>query len=95
MACVGILNSLDLHQLVHTVITGEWVFFPHFVVVVVEFSAVWSCMMCDGCYSLTVELNAEIGKIAQFCFLGTTADEILHVKIPVFPVDGDPTVLLC
>lgn len=51
--------------------------------------------MCDGCYSLTVELNAEIGKIAQFCFLGTTADEILHVKIPVFPVDGDPTVLLC
>jgi len=50
-------------------------------------------MMCDECYSLTVELNAEIGEIAKSCFLGTTANEILHVRIPVFPVDGDLTVL--
>lgn len=50
--------------------------------------------MCDECYSLTVELNAEIGEIAKFRFFGTSADEILHVRIPVFPVDGDFTVLL-
>lgn len=54
----------------------------------------WSCMICDEFYSLTVKLNAEIDEIAKFCFLGTTADEILHVRIPVFPVDGDLTVLL-
>lgn len=53
-----------------------------------------SCIMCDVCYSLTVELNAEIREIAKFCFLGTTADEIHHVRIPVFPVDGDLTVRL-
>ena len=68
------------------------VFSPHYLLV--EFSAVLICMMCDECYSLTVELNAEIGEIAKFCFLGTAADEILHVRIPVFPVDGDFTVRL-
>lgn len=67
-------------------------FFPHFFV---EFSAVSSCMICGEFYSLTVKLNAEIGEIAKFCFLGTTANEILYVKIPVFPVDGDLTVLRC
>ena len=54
-----------------------------------------SCMICGEFYSLTVKLNAEIGEIAKFCFLGTTANEILYVKIPVFPVDGDLTVLRC
>lgn len=50
--------------------------------------------MCDIFYLLTVELNAEIREIAKFCFLGTTTDEINHVRIPVFPVDGDLTVRL-
>lgn len=78
--------------MVCTVITSKWgFFFPYFFV---EFSAMWSCMICDEFYSLTVKLNAEIDEIAKFCFLGTTADEILHVRIPVFPVDGDLTVLL-
>lgn len=68
------------------------VFLSHFLLH--ELSAVSSCIMCDVCYLLTVELNAEIGEIAKFCFLGTTADEIHHVRIPVFPVDGDLTVRL-
>lgn len=92
MTCTGISNSLTLHYLLCVAITGRWVFFPHYLFV--KFSAVASCLMYDECYSLTVELNAEIGEIAKFCFLGTSADEILHVRIPVFPVDGDFTVLL-
>ena len=44
--------------------------------------------------SLTVELNTEICIIANFCFLCTTADEVVNVRIPVLPVDWFTTKLL-
>ena len=43
---------------------------------------------------LTVELNTEICIIANFCFLCTTADEVVNVRIPVLPVDWFTTKLL-
>ena len=42
---------------------------------------------------LTVKLDAEVGIIANFRFLSTAADKVLHVRIPVCPANGDVRVL--